>query len=381
MKDAVEVLLTEDGIKASEDSISLLATVPVGASTRLNLAIAFSLSRSGKDIAPRLRHILTLTPDVTEQNIDLWASAMRLASDCHDSELDKLGLAHDFARVRLDAMNALFERTSGPLPEMLLNMHRDSSSLVRKRLVEMLKERPDSTHVPILVKLSFDTWTPDYYSQETDVSYPIANGAIEILRAEPSLSDQVYRDLVECLKTSNNLDVRLQLLRTMVRHGSPKRQEKLFELAIGEGRPTYQRLAAHALFLEHNSVSDIHLALIDDSKISTISPEVCLWLCMLISKIASDHHLRHFAKTLATKPRRRVFVALLCLFVPEQRSKEMQDEIASFLPDKVVSFFYDLADEGAGGDLSILDDLGDVQCVEHIKVHLRLWFKCQRSGR
>ena len=381
VKDVVEVLLAEDGTKASEESILLLATVRVDASIRLNLAIAHCFWRAGKDFTPRLRRILTISPDVTEENIDLLASVMRLASDCHDSELVKLGLEHDFARVRIEAMNALFGRISGPLPQMLLNMHRDSSSLARKRLVEMLKERPDSSHVPILVKLALDTWTPHHYGRETNVSYPIANEAIEILRAESSLSDEVYRDLVECLKTSKNLDVQLQLLRTMVRHGSPKRQENLVELAIGEGRPTYQRLAARALFHEHNCIPETHLALIDDSRIVTVSPEVCLWLCMLISAVAPDHHLRHLAKTLAANPKRRVFVILLCVCVPEQRSKEVQEEIASFLPEKVVTFLHDLADSGAGDDHSILDELGDVQSVEHIKTKLQLWFKKEEQAQ
>lgn len=372
VKDLVKMLLTENDTRTSGESITLLAQVTVDTtSVRSNIAIAQHLSRSGKDITARLRHILSSTPDVTKENIDLLARAMRLASNCHDSDLNKLGLEHDFARVRIEAMNTLFERTSGPLPEMLLNMHRDSSSLVRKRLIEMLNERSDSRHVPILVKLSYDTWTPHHHSQEAEVSYPIASEAIKILRAEPALSDEVYRDLIESLKTSKNFDVRLQLLRTLVRHGSPKWQEKLFKLAIGEGRPTSQRLTAQALSIESDSVAESHLSLIDDSRIGTVSPEVCLWLCMLVSAISSDCYLRHFTKTLAANPKRRVFVTLLYLATPEKRSKELQDEIASFLPQNILSFLDDLPDAAAGDDLSILDDLGDVQSVERIKTFLR----------
>lgn len=372
VKDLVKILLTENDTRTSGESITLLAQVPVDTtSVRSNIAIAQHLSRSGKDITARLRHILSSTPDVTKENIDLLAKAMRLASNCHDSDLNKLGLKHDFARVRIEAMNTVFERTSGPLPEMLLNMHRDSSSLVRKRLIEMLNERSDSRHVPILVKLSYDTWTPHHHSQEAEVSYPIASEAVKILRAEPTLSDEVYRDLIESLKTSKNFDVRLQLLRTLVRHGSPKRQEKLFKLAIGEGRPTSQRLTAQALFIESDSVVESHLSLIDDSRIGTVSPEVCLWLCMLVSAISSDCYLRHFTKTLAANPKRRIFVTLLYLATPEKRSKELQDEIASFLPQNILSFLDDLPGAAAGDDLSILDDLGDVQSVERIKTFLR----------
>lgn len=375
LKDLFEILLLENGAKASDQSISLLSMVPVITSVRINIAVAQVLSRSGRDIAPRLRHLFLSTLEVTEENIEQLACAMRLASDFHDNELEKLGLGHEFARVRVEAMNALFERTSGPLPDKLLDMHCDSSSLVRKRLVEMLKERPDSSHVPILVNLSFDTWTPDHHRQETEVSYPIAIEAIKILRAEPSLSGDVYRDLIKSLKISKNFNVRLQLLRTMVRHGSPKQQEKLFKLAIGEGHPAYQRLAAQAFFLERNSVPESHLALLDDYRIGTVSPEVCLWLCMLISAIASDCYLRHFAKTLATNANRRVFVTLLCLIIPDHRSKALQEEIASYLPDKIVSFLDNLPKTGVGENLSILDNLGDVQSVEQIKKFLRSWAK------
>jgi hypothetical protein len=237
----------------------------------------------------------------------------------------------------------------------------------------MLEARRNSAHLPTLLKLSFDTWTPDHHRGEANVSYPIAEGAIEMLRAEPFLGDDVYRELVESLMASDNNNVRLELLRTMVRHGSAQRIQKLINVAVGEGRPTYQRLTAQALFLEGNTVLPSYLELIDDAKIAAVSPEVCFWLCMLISTSASDDHIRRLVKALAANPRRRVFVSLFYLIFSENRGTELQGEIAGFLPANTILVLDGLTDNGADKGLSCLDELGEVQSVELIKGRLRSW--------
>lgn len=374
-KTAVEVLLYGDGGEASGEVNALLSTVPCDAHAKLNLFVAGVLSKSGQDVVARLRNLLGLSLEVTDENIALIAEAMRLACDLPNEDLINLGLAHDFARVRIEAMNAVFAQSSGELSERLLSKHSDPSSLVRKRLLNMLEARPNSAHVPTLLKLSFDTWTPDHHRGESNVSYPIAEGAIEMLRAEPSLSDVVYRELIECLKASDNNNVRLELLRTMVRHGSPQRLQKLINVAVGEGRPTYQRLTSQAIFLERNSVPQSHLEVIDETTIAAVSPEVCLWLCMLISTCASDHQIRLLVKSLAANPKRRVFVTLFYLIFSENRGAELQEEIASFLSAKTILVLDGLLDTGAGDDLSCLDELGEVQSVELIKQRLQFWFK------
>ena len=378
VKAAISVLLSKSPPKIPDDVMSLLSAVPLEAPIGFSLAVGRILAKSGQDITDRLRCILVSTVDVTERNIQLVTDAMRLAADCQSDALVEIGLEHEFAKVRVEAMNGLFGKTVGPLPRTLLEMHTDPSSIVRARLVELLKERPDPSHIPTLMNLCRDTWTPDHHHQKTDASYPIAIEAIDVLRSESSLSHEVYKELVEYLKTSHNLDVRLRLLCAMVRHGTKQGQKKLIKMAVEEGRPTYQtyqRLTAQALFKESAHVSTDNLTLIADARICTVNPDVGLWLCMLFSKIASDDRVRQTAKALATNPNRRVLVILFYLFVSDTRSEVTQEEIASYLPGSVVSFLENINETGAEGDLSVLDELGDVQAVERVKTFLRNWFR------
>ena len=141
-KEAISSLLGSGGAGASDSGIALLAGLRMDAPTALNLSVARALLESGHDVVERLKHILSSTLDVTEENIDLAEQAMKLAASCHDKELVYLGLQHDFAGVRIEAMNVLFEESSGPLPQEVLDKQCDPSSRVRRRLIEMLKNRP-----------------------------------------------------------------------------------------------------------------------------------------------------------------------------------------------------------------------------------------------
>ena len=379
VKAAISALVSKGEAETPHNAILLLAAVPVDAALAFSLAVGRLLSEAGQDVADRVHHILTSTVDVTEENIEHIADAMRLAAKSQNKELIEIGLQHEFARVRVEAMNAVFDGTTGSLPPDLLDMHTDPSSLVRSRLVEILKERPDPSHIQTLLSLCRDTWTPDHHRQEADVSYPIAIEAIDVLHSESSLSDKTYVELVACLKKSDNFDVRLNLLRTMVRHGTAQRQKKLVCVAVGEGRPMCQRLTAQALFAECNHVMPGNLALIEDKRICSANPDVSQWLCMLISAVASDDRVERTVKALAGNPDRRVLIALFCLVVPATRSEATKKEITGYLSGPVVSLLDNINESGAHGDLSVLDELGDVRTVEKIKSSLRIWFK--KNGR
>jgi len=375
IKEAISTLLGSDDPNVSKPGTLMLLTVPTNAQPGLNLSVSQILSKCGVDVAERLKNILSTKHELKEESIELATQAMQLAATSRDKGLIKLGLLHEFARVRVEAMNAVFDSSSGPLPSELLKSLHDASSLVRRRLIEMLKARSDAAHIPTLIKLSYDTWTPDHYRQEASVSYPIAEDAIEILREQPSLTDDVYRKLIKSLNNSKNYGVRFQLLRTMVRHGSSDRQKKLIKIAIGEGRPILQEMTSRALVLEADSFHNDLLALIDDDKIASVSPVVCLWLCMLISAIAPDDRLLQTIKSLATNPNRHVFVAFCFLVIPTHRTEALHNEIANFLPNDVVACLQKMIETESSEDLSCLDRLGDVQSVERIKTTLRNWYK------
>jgi hypothetical protein len=375
-QEAISALLgfNTEGISAS--CCKLLSTIPQNTHPSLNLAVSRVLKQCKEDVSERLRSVISTTLEVSEGNIDIATQAMQLAVSVPDSNLVDLGLQHDFAKVRIEAMNAVFASSTNTLPSRLLEMHRDPSSLVRRRLVEMLEEKQDSSHVATLMQLSNDTWTPDHYQHyEQNVSYPIAESAIELLRGQPSLSDDVYQELVKSLRASNNYGVRLQLLRTMAQHGSAARQEKLVKLAIGEGRPTLQALVARALFIESSSFDGGNLDLIGDDELASVNPDVCIWLCRLVATIATEGRLMQAIKKLATNPDRHVFVTLILLTIPTHRTEVQYETIAGFLPNDVVAQLEKMVETECSEDLAFLDGLGDVQSVERIKSTFRTWFK------
>ncbi|SDG47085.1 hypothetical protein SAMN04488117_12240 [Celeribacter baekdonensis] len=375
-KDAISALLEDNGIGISAPCRELLASIPEDTHHSLNLAVSRTLTQCGQNVEGRLTNILSATLEVDEGNIDIATQAMQLATTIAANSLVDLGLQHDFARVRIEAMNAVFASSTDALPALLLETHRDASSLVRRRLVEMLTEKQDRSHIPTLIQLSYDTWTPDHHQHyEENVSFPIAESAIELLREQPSLSDEVYQELVKSLRATKNYDVRLQLLRTMARHGAVARQAKLVKIAIGEGRPTFQELVARALFFESDSFDSGNLDLVDDDKLASVGPEVCIWLCMLTALVAPEDRLMQATKTLATNPDRQVFVSLILLTIPKHRTEAQYETIANFLPKDVVAKLEKMVETECSEDLTFLDSLGDVKSVERIKWAFRIWYK------
>lgn len=375
-QEAISALLDHNSFGISAPCCELLYSIPEDTHHSLNLAVSRILMQSGQNVAGRFKSIISATLEVDEGNIEIATRAMQLAVTVADNSLIDLGLQHDFARVRIETMNAIFASSTNALPARLLETHSDLSSLVRRRLVKMLTEKQDSSHIPTLIQLSYDTWTPDHHQHYGEnISFPIAESAIELLREQPSLSDDVYRELVKSLKSSKNYDVRLQLLRVLARHGSPARQAKLVKIAIGEGRPTLQALVARALFFESDSFDNGNLDLVDDDKLASVSPDVCIWLCMLTALVASEDRLMQAAKTLATNPDRQVFVSLVLLTIPEHRTEAQYDTIAGFLPKDVVAQLEKMVETVCSEDLTFLDSLGDVNSVEGIKSAFRIWYK------
>lgn len=375
-KDAISATLEGNGVGISAPCRDFLVSIPEDTHHSLNLAVSRTLTQCGQNVEGRLTNILSATLEVDEGNIDIATQAMQLATTIAANSLVDLGLQHDFARVRIEAMNAIFASSTDALPALLLETHRDASSLVRRRLVEMLTEKQDRSHIPTLIQLSYDTWTPDHHQHyEENVSFPIAESAIELLREQPSLSDEVYQELVKSLRVTKNYDVRLQLLRTMARHGEVARQAKLVKIAIGEGRPTFQELVARALFFESDSFDSGNLELVDDDKLASVGPEVCIWLCMLTALVAPEDRLMQATKTLATNPDRQVFVSLILLIIPKHRTEAQYETIANFLPKDVVAKLETMVETECSEDLTFLDALGEVKSVERIKWAFRIWYK------
>ncbi len=375
VSNAICRLLDLDDSELFPDAEEVLQSVDQTASIDLNLAVSKLLFNHGHDISSRLRSILTTTHDVSEENIELVGQTMDLAVQLNDQSLISLGLAHEFARCRIKAINAIFQASTSPLPHSLLKLRSDDSSLVRKRLVEMLEEAPHGDHSDVLIDLTFDTWTPDQHHHGYTVSYPIAGKAADLLLDQPNLTDDQYQEVISSLKKTDNNDVRLTLLQAMVRHGFQARRDKIVKIAVGEGRPTYQSLSAKALFFERNHLEARQIDLIESERIAVVSPTVACWLVLLLIENASDERVHQLATDLATNPDRAVLLAVMFLVTAGTDQKTLHKKLGKLLGDvKCLAIEVTLETQDTT-NLNYLDELGDVRMVEAVKGLFRIYFR------
>jgi len=372
---AICQLVGFDDSELSPDAKRVLQSVDESARIDLNLAVSKALFSNSEEMSSRLRNILTTTYDITEENIELVGQTMELAVQLNDQSLISIGLSHEFARCRVVAMNAVFVVSSSPLPQDLLELRRDDSSLVRKRLVEMLEETPHGDHSDVLIDLTFDTWSPDQHHHGYTVSYPIADKAADLLLDQPDLTDDQYQEVISSLKKTDNNDVRLTLLQAMVRHGSQARRDKIVKIAVGEGRPTYQSLSAQALFFERNNLEARQIDLIENERIAVVSPTVACWLVLLLIDNASDERVQQLATGLATNPDRAVLLAAMFLVTAGPDQESLNEKLGKLLGDEKCSAIGVTLETQDTTNLNYLDELGDVRMVEEVKGLFRIYFR------
>ncbi|MCW1924039.1 ATP-binding protein [Luteolibacter arcticus] len=370
---AIHLILDFPNAEASPRSANILRSIPDSARPELNLGVARVLARCGDNVSNRIDRILTTTHNVSKENIELVNRAMELGVAQDNQRLITVGLSHEFARCRVTAMNAFFSKSSTPLPPELRDMRRDSSSLVRKRLVAMLEERPHDSHTDALIDLTFDTWTPDHHGQD-DVEYPIAEKAAKLLLAQATLSNDAYKRIIKSLKKSDNNSVRMTLLQSMVKHGSPARRDKIVEIAIGEGNPIFQRLSAKALYFQSEFLEERQLDLIADENVGSVSSEVACWLVLTLVARSSDARILKLTESLAINADRSVLNALIYLATFDNVRDKLNSAIANLLPASKISALNDTLSSGDTSDLDYLDyldDLGEVRMVEEVKDFIR----------
>lgn len=372
---AICQLVGFDDSELSPNAKRVLQSVDESARIDLNLAVSKALSSNGDEISSRLRSILTTTYGVSDENIELVGQAMELAVQLNDQSLISIGLGHEFARCRVAAMNAVFLASSSPLPQDLLELRHDDSSLVRKRLVEMLEETPHGDHSDVLIKLTFDTWSPDQHHHGYTVSYPIADKAADLILDQPDLKDDQYQEVISSLKKTDNNDVRLTLLQAMVRHGSPARRDKIVKIAVGEGRPTFQSLSAKALFFERNHLEARQIDLIENESIAAVSPTVACWLVLLLIENASDTRILQLATGLATNSDRAVLLAVMFFVTVGSEQESVNQGVGELLGKGVITLLHDTHQTRNPDQLDYLDELGSVQMVETVKSLFRMILK------
>ena len=275
------------------------------------------------------------------------------------------GLSHRFAAVVACALKAIATPISAPLPEALLALADHKGSPVRKALVELLDAKPHPEHLPALLVLAKDDWSPRSSYQGEDDAYPIAQAAIHAIGKLGPLEDSVEDELYRLAIDTHDSDVRYEIFALLMRSANARFQATLFDLAVNPGRRTVRLAAAGALMAGHELVTIETVNRITPQLIATRIEGVASWLLLLVAARAEMDQVLNTAKALSVMEKRRVLL-LLVIWIVRERDASVAERVARMLPANHVGVKWALAGaEGKLGDTA-LDDLGDPISVEQV---------------
>lgn len=280
------------------------------------------------------------------------------------------GLSHRFAAVVARALKAVATPMTPPLPEALLALAGHKGSPVRKALVEMLDAKPHSEHLPALLVLAKDDWSPRSSYQGEEDDYPIAQAAIGAIGKLGTLEDGVADELYRLAIDTRDSDVRYKIFALLVRAADPRFQGQLFDLAINPGRRTVRVNAAGALLAGQRQVTPETVSRITPQLLATRLEAVASRLLLLVALRAEIDQVLNAAEALSTDDKRRVLL-LLAIWMVRERDPSAAERIARMLPPSHAGVKWAMA--GAKGKLidTALDDLGDPTSVGQVLHFMR----------
>lgn len=280
------------------------------------------------------------------------------------------GLSHRFADVVARSLKAVATSMALPLPDALLTLAGHKCSPVRRALVELLDAKPHAEHLPALLLLAKDDWSPrsSYYGEEDD--YPIAQAAIAAIAKLSAIEDEVADDLYRLAIDTRDSDVRYDTFLLLVQAADARFQGNLFELAVSPGRQIVRKAAAAALMAGCDHVSSEIVGRITPQLLGTRIEGVASRLLLLLATRGEIDQVVKAAEVLSTSEKRRVLL-LLAIWVVRDRDPSAAERIARMLPANHAGVKWGLA--GAQGKLddTALDDLGDPISVEQVLLFMR----------
>lgn len=219
------------------------------------------------------------------------------------------GLSHKFADVVARVLKALASSIEPLLPEPLLALARHKGSPVRRALVELLDAKLHPQHLPALLLLAKDDWSPRSSYQGEEDDYPIAQAAIAVTgklgALDVGVADELYRLAID----TRDSDVRYEIFALLVRAADSRFQGQLFEIAVSPGRRIVRLAAAAALMAGYEQVTPETVSRITPQLLGTRIEGVASRLLLLLSVRGEIDDVIKAAETLSAIEKRRV---LLC---------------------------------------------------------------------
>jgi hypothetical protein len=170
-------------------------------------------------------------------------AAAQSAVAIEDDDLVWLALKHARAGAREVAINYLASKLPDPLPQSILNLCYDPSSLVRRALVNIISSRPHSNHYDTLLHLIDDNWSdsPAYHNEHA--SYPIATRAIAGIAKYERLPDDVGRRLLQIAERTDDRGLGIVALNTAAQCCGPDVRSNIWKLSFLD-QPSWFRVDA-----------------------------------------------------------------------------------------------------------------------------------------
>ena len=204
ISEAALALKTKTTPTLSDDAHQLLASIPAP-SEEVRL-FRVSLDEHQSMFVPEDVRWLLAKSEQASNAVEAIDGAIRHGM----AEEIQAGLSHRFAAVVARSLKAIATPMVPPLPNHLLTLARHKGSPVRRALVELLHAKQHPEHLPQLLLLAKDNWSPQsvYYGQE-DV-YPIARTAIAAIAKLSSIEDGAAEELYRVAIDSRELGRSIQ---------------------------------------------------------------------------------------------------------------------------------------------------------------------------
>lgn len=178
-------------------AVEILQQAAITAPPRILTKIVPLLMEAGGAPAEPIRRWLKETADK-----DLAEAAASAAVVIDDAEAIILALQHPRTNARVVALEFLVARTHPPFPANILALSTDAGHRVRRALVHALTAQPHLAHLPVLLRMTEDTWSDADPSHNEADSYPIARAAVAALAAYAPLSDEIGDQLIKVATTT-----------------------------------------------------------------------------------------------------------------------------------------------------------------------------------
>lgn len=277
---------------------------------------------------------------------------------------------HQRAQARTIALEHLLKNSLVPFSADILLMEKDPSALVRTALVAALKGRPHPEHLPVLVRLTGDTWSNADHHYGERPSFPIARAASEGLREYGALDDAICERLVASAIEREDRVLAKSLLTTAGRCGSAAIRGLIWQTAMRVDLAWVRVDAIDALtdclLVEADILSQAAIRLNRLAGPLAVSSTILLTRHLQLQDAVAV--LEGVGRAAATR-------ALLLIGVVEMNSKHPKQarQLLNLLDDNhPVRDILDLA--GRRLPPSVLDDLGRVRLRHFVKDRLGAYF-------